>query len=74
MQGQVTREGASLTDRATHTQAPTHELDKLPTDREAESGSTEAARRRRVGLAERLEDMFELLVRNADPRVGHIDA
>ena len=49
-------------------------VDQPARDREAEPGAAEPPRGRRVGLGERLEQLRELLGRDADAGVAHLDA
>ena len=51
-----------------------HQLDELARDREAEAGAAVSARRRDVGLRERLEHPLERLGLDADAGVGDLDA
>ena len=51
-----------------------HEFHELPGDGEAETRAAEAARRRAVGLHERLEKLPLRRERDANARVGHLDA
>ena len=51
-----------------------HEFDELRRDGQAEAGAAEAARRRAVGLLERLEDRADLVRRDADAGVAHLEA
>src|SRR5258708_35892235 len=53
---------------------PSHELDELFRDGEAEPRSAIAAIDRRIGLGEFVEQANALLRSDADPRVDHLDA
>ena len=47
----------ALARRCSHADLAAHQLDELPADRQAEAGAAVAARRRAVGLRERLEQL-----------------
>ena len=51
--------------------AAVHEVGELAADREPQAGAAEAARRRLVGLRERLEDLVQRGGVHADAGVGH---
>src|SRR5437660_7434921 len=51
--------------------APAHQLDEPPRDREPEPGAAVLARGRHVGLGEGLEEAGRLLSGHADPGVAH---
>ena len=48
-----------------------HQLDQARTDRQAQAGAAVLARRRAVGLHERIENRMELVVGDADAGVAH---
>ena len=62
------RPGAGL---AFEPDAAAHQLDQAAADRQAETGAAMLARRRHVGLRERLKQLRRLLGRHADPGVAH---
>ena len=62
-------EGAALAGFTLHPEAPAHQLHELRRDRQAKSGAAIRARRRAVGLRERLEDALLTVQRDADARV-----
>ena len=62
------RPGAGL---AFEPDAAAHQVDQAAADRQAETGAAMLARRRHVGLRERLKQPRRLLGRHADPGVAH---
>ena len=60
--------------RALHADLAAHELDEAPADGQAQAGAAEAPRGGGVGLRERLEQHVELLGRDADAGVAHLEA
>src|SRR5690348_14341706 len=66
-------ERAALAGNALHPDSAVHQGDQPPTDGQAQSRAAEPARRRAVGLPERLEDQRLLLSRNADSRVAYLE-
>ena len=56
------------------TDGAAHEFDEALADRQAEASAAEAARRRVVGLRERIEDRLQCRRRNADAGVLHLEA
>ena len=67
----VEPEHGSLADAALGLEPTAHQLHETPGDREAEPGPTVGARRRRVGLRERLEQLRDRVARDPDARVAH---
>ncbi len=67
--GEVER--AADVGRAVHPDAAAHHPHERRGDRQAEAGAAEFARRRSIGLAERLEDRRLLVGGHADAGIGH---
>ena len=60
--------------RPLHADLAAHQLDQALADREAQSGAAVAPRRRRVGLAEALEQHVLTVSRHADARVADLNS
>src|SRR5579883_2773563 len=70
---QSKRKSRSLSHHALHRDLASLQLDQLARDRQAQPGSSEAARGASVGLAKCLKDIVQCCWRDADPRVMHRD-
>jgi len=66
-EGQDEPEGAALALLAVHPDLAAHQFHELLADGEAEAGPSESPRRRRIGLAEPLEEVSQILRIDADP-------
>ena len=64
-------EAAAATDFAVQPQFAAHQAHQAPADRQAQAGTTEAARGRGFGLREAAEDVLLVFRRNADARIAH---
>src|SRR2546421_3455100 len=67
------REGGALSRRRLHVDAPVVQLDEVARQREAQAGAATARAASLLGLVELVEDALQLLGRDADAPVGHVD-
>src|SRR5581483_4391724 len=71
---QIHGKHAALAGHALHANLSTMHLHQLPRDGQSEARSTIAPAHAAIGLGELIEDMRQLLVRDSDARVLHIES